>query len=134
LHPELVFFGRYWSVFLGMYDAITEGNLGQCVNVRNFNLYCAIKTRPTRAEKQHDTTQIGSGNKNPARKGEMKPSWRSITEPLQRGHACDHTSSVRARALSSQGKMKKHLFSRASKQNKQNIRIRCVQCFPPLSA
>jgi len=27
LHPELVFFGRYWSVFLGMYDTITEGNL-----------------------------------------------------------------------------------------------------------
>jgi hypothetical protein len=31
LHPELVFFGRYRSVFLGMYDTITEGNLGQYV-------------------------------------------------------------------------------------------------------
>jgi len=31
LHPELVFFGQYRSVFLGMYDTITEGNLGQYV-------------------------------------------------------------------------------------------------------
>ena len=27
----MVFFGRYRSVFLGMYDTITEGNLGQYV-------------------------------------------------------------------------------------------------------
>ena len=49
---------------------------------------------------------------------------------VQRGLACSHTSSGRARALSSQGKKKKPSFSRASKQNKQNIRIRRAQCFP----
>ncbi len=32
---ELVFFGWYRSVFLGMYDTITEGNLGQYVCSRS---------------------------------------------------------------------------------------------------
>jgi hypothetical protein len=36
LLTESVFFGRYWSVFIGIYHTDTEGKLGQYFRYQNF--------------------------------------------------------------------------------------------------
>ncbi len=62
LHPELVFVGRYWSVFLGMYDTITKGNLGQYVCSRG----TYVGMTPFR---ECPELQLGSRNKNKTHPG-----------------------------------------------------------------
>jgi hypothetical protein len=141
LHPELVFFGRYWSVFLGMYDTITEGNLGQYVCSRGTYvgmtpfLKCPELQLGSRGKnKTHPGGKAAWYNTNWLCKQETcqgrKPSWRSITEPSYSMGAHAVTRAVGGRAQLTGEKEKKPSFSRASKQNKQNIRIRHAQCFP----
>ena len=58
---KLVFFHRYRSVFLGMYDTITEGNLGQYVCSRS--MYVGMT--PFR----ECPVQVGSHNNNKTHTG-----------------------------------------------------------------
>ena len=62
LHLKLVFFGWYRSIFLGMHDTITEGNLGQYVCRRG--TYVGMTTF-----RECPELQLGSRKKNKTHPG-----------------------------------------------------------------